>query len=481
MVFSSIEFLFLFLPVLLVLYRLAPRRLENGVLLAASLLFYIWGGGAFVFILLISVCVDYFAGWLVASARRSGHGSRDRPRLRVLGVTLSVSVNLALLGFFKYANFVAEQLNDLGAALGLGTIAWTTVGLPIGISFFTFQSMSYTLDLARGRAEHLRNPLDFALYVALFPQLICGPIVRYHEIAEQIRDRRTGLDDFAEGALRFVHGLVKKVIVADAAGTVADAAFGLPGDQLTTAAAWLGVFAYTLQIYFDFSGYSDMAIGLGGMFGFSFPENFRRPYSAVSITDFWRRWHITLSSWLRDYLYIPLGGSRGGQVLTYRNLVVVFLLTGFWHGAAWQFLVWGIYHGALLVAERLAGQRPVGTANAVWLRRPAVLLLVMLGWVIFRADSLGQALEVYRSMFSFSGFDLSPVVADALTRRVALILALGSAVVLLPPDFVAGPALARGRGRGAIFLRAAVLALGVPYATLLIASGNFSPFLYFQF
>ncbi len=476
MVFSSIEFLFLFLPVLLALYALAPRRLENGVLLAASLVFYIWGGGAFVFILLVSVCVDYGAGWLVAWARQ-----RERSQLKALGVALSVAVNLALLGFFKYANFVVEQFNDLGAALGLGTIAWATIGLPIGISFFTFQSMSYTIDLARGRAEHLRNPLDFALYVALFPQLICGPIVRYHEIAAQIRDRRTRLDDVAEGALRFAHGLVKKVVVADAAGSVADAAFRVPGDDLTTAAAWLGVAAYTLQIYFDFSGYSDMAIGLGRLFGFSFPENFRRPYSAVSITDFWRRWHITLSSWLRDYLYIPLGGSRGASLLTYRNLVIVFLLTGFWHGAAWQFVLWGVYHGMLLTAERVTGQRPVGTATTAWLRRPAVLLLVMLGWVIFRADSVGEAFDVYRAMFSFSGSGLNPIVAEALSHRVTLTLALASAVVLLPAGFVAGPTLARGRGAGALLLRAVVLGIGLPYATLLIASGNFSPFLYFQF
>ncbi len=475
-VFSSIEFLFLFLPLLLGLYRLVPRRFENGVLLLASLLFYTWSGGAFVAILAVSIVVDYFAGWLVAWARDHDH----RRALR-LGVGLSVSVNLSLLAFFKYANFFVQQFNDLGATLGLGTIAWTNIGLPIGISFFTFQSMSYTLDLARGRAEHLRSPLDFALYVALFPQLICGPIVRYHEIAAQIRDRHSRLDEMAEGAVRFLHGLVKKVVVADAAGALADAVFGLPSDQLNTATAWLGVSAYTLQIYFDFSGYSDMAIGLGRLFGFTFPENFRRPYSAISITDFWRRWHITLSSWLRDYLYIPLGGSHGGVAATYRNLVIVFLLTGFWHGANWTFLVWGAFHGVLLVIERVTGQRPVETATFTGLRRLMVLLLVMLGWVIFRADSVTHAVELYAAMFSFSGFDLAPVVAVAMTHRVAFITALASLVVLLPRDFVAGPQLVSGRGAAFTMGRVVWLGCGALIATTLIASGNFSPFLYFQF
>ena len=476
MVFSSIEFLFLFLPALLGLYHLAPKRLRNAVLLLASLLFYTWSGGAFVVILAVSVAVDYFAGRLVVAARERGQQRRLR-----LGVAISVAVNLGLLGYFKYANFLVGQLNELGAALGLGEIAWTTIGLPIGISFFTFQSMSYTIDLARGRAEHLRNPLDFALYVALFPQLICGPIVRYHEIAHQIRERHPRLDDFAAGAVRFVHGLVKKVVIADAAGSLADAAFSLPAAELNTATAWLGVGAYTLQIYFDFSGYSDMAIGLGRMFGFTFPENFRRPYSAISITDFWRRWHITLSSWLRDYLYIPLGGNRRGTRATYRNLVIVFLLTGLWHGANWTFVVWGIYHGALLSIERLTGQRPTERATLEWPRRALVLGLVMLGWVVFRADSVTHAMAFYRAMFSFSGFGLAPMVALALTHRVAVVTALASAVVLLPQDFVAGPWLVAGRRRSLALGRLAWLGGGALYATSLIASGSFSPFLYFQF
>ncbi|MEM7585946.1 MAG: MBOAT family protein [Acidobacteriota bacterium] len=476
MVFSSIEFLFLFLPLLLGLYRIVPRRFENAVLLLASLLFYTWSGGAFLLILLASIGGDYFAGAWVARAREKGLERRV-----AVGVGVSVGVNLGLLACFKYANFIVEQLNGMAASMGWGTIAWTTIGLPIGISFFTFQSMSYTLDLARGRAEHLRNPLDFALYVALFPQLICGPIVRYHEISRQIRKRRVRLADATEGAVRFVHGLVKKVVVADAAGSLADSAFSVPGDQLNAGTAWLGVIAYTLQIYFDFSGYSDMAIGLGRLFGFTFPENFRRPYSAISITDFWRRWHMTLSSWLRDYLYIPLGGSRGGASATYRNLVIVFLLCGLWHGANWTFVLWGAFHGALLVIERLTGQRPTETASFVALRRACVMLMVTLGWVIFRADSVQHAVAIYAAMFSFSGFELAPEVALARTHRVALVTGLAALVVLLPRSFVAGPQLAVQPGPLFSLVRVVWLGGGAVIATTLIASGNFSPFLYFQF
>jgi alginate O-acetyltransferase complex protein AlgI len=472
MVFSSIEFLFLFLPVVLLAYRLTPGRVRNGLLMGASALFYTWGGGAFVLILAASIVVDYCAGWMVDVARE-----RDLPRRRAAGILLSVLVNVGLLGYFKYANFFVDQWN----ALGIGTIAWTNVALPIGISFFTFQSMSYTIDVARGRARHLRNPVDFALYVSLFPQLIAGPIVRYHEIADQLRGRVTRLEDFAEGVLRFSHGLVKKVVVADAVAPVADAAFGLGAADLTTTSAWVGVAAYTIQIYFDFSGYSDMAIGLGRMFGFTFPENFRRPYSALSVTDFWRRWHITLSNWFRDYLYVPLGGNRGRAAVTYRNLVIVFLLTGFWHGANWTFLVWGAYHGGLLIVERLTGQRPVRAASLPWLRRAVTLVLVMAGWAIFRADSIWLAGDYLRAMFTWQGGGLAVPVADALTTKALLTLVAAWSVVLLPGGFVGGVFLARSPARWAPAARFAVLAVALPYAVLLVASGTFSPFLYFQF
>jgi alginate O-acetyltransferase complex protein AlgI len=412
----------------------------------------------------------------------AGRGHRDdSARLRRLGISITVLVNLGLLGFFKYANFFVEQMNTLGNRLGFETIAWTSIALPIGISFFTFQSMSYTIDVARGRSSHITNPVNFALYVALFPQLIAGPIVRFHEIAEEIGDRATTLDGFAIGAVRFSHGLVKKVIIADAAGAVAEPVFGLPAGDLTTTAAWLGVVAYTLQIYFDFSGYSDMAIGLGRMFGFNFPENFRRPYSALSITDFWRRWHITLSNWFRDYLYIPLGGSRNNRALTYRNLVIVFLLTGFWHGANWTFVIWGIYHGALLMIERATGQRAVDDPSAPAVRRLLTLLLVMIGWVIFRADSLGHAISFLQAMFTYQPGGLPVVVELAASPRIMLIIALASAVVLLPRDFVGGLTLTRKSGWRPALGRTVLMFGALPYAAALISTGTFSPFLYYQF
>ena len=318
MVFSSVTFLFFFIPAALAIYTLVPPRLRNAVLLLISLVFYTWGSGAIVGVLFVSVIVDYALGFVAAAGARD-----DDQGLRRLAITLSVVVNLSLLAWFKYAGWLIENAADAGLYSG----AAPDIVLPIGISFFTFQSMSYTIDVARGRCGHLVNPLDFALYVTLFPQLVAGPIVRYHEIEPEIRRRDHTTHNLGEGAVRFGHGLVKKLVIADTVGVVADAAFG--ADTLTMGAAWVGALAYTMQIYFDFSGYSDMAIGLGKMFGFTIPENFARPYSAVSITDFWRRWHITLSNWFRDYLYIPLGGSRGRPVTVYRNLMVVFLLTAF--------------------------------------------------------------------------------------------------------------------------------------------------------
>jgi alginate O-acetyltransferase complex protein AlgI len=476
MVFSSVSFLFFFLPVCLAGYAVVGKRLRNAWLLLMSLLFYTWGGGALVTLLLASTVLHYAAGLLVASGHRTGNPRRVRA-----GVIGSVTVSLAMLGYFKYANFVVAQINSLGAHLGWGDIAWTSVVLPIGISFFTFQSMSYTLDLARNRVEPMRNLLDFALFVALFPQLIAGPIVRYHEIADQLEHRRVGVDRFAEGALRFVHGLAKKVLIADAVAPIADAAFGAGGANLSAAAAWIGVIAYTVQIYFDFSGYSDMAIGLGRLFGFEFPENFRRPYSAVSITDFWRRWHITLSNWFRDYLYIPLGGSRAGPGRTYLNLWIVFLLVGFWHGANWTFVVWGAYHGALLASERLFGQRPVDPAVA-WapLRRAVILLAVMVGWVVFRAPDIGAAVSYLGAMVGSGTAPIDPF-AGVFDIHGVIALTVGCASFLLPGSFVGGIAITRLRGATGWTLRFAELFIAFPYTLVLVATGTFSPFLYYQF
>jgi alginate O-acetyltransferase complex protein AlgI len=477
MVFSSVTFLFFFLPICLGGYFLLRPRWRNGWLLLASLVFYTWGGGALVSLLLVSTAVDYAMGWLVASGVSTGNRGRVR-----IGVGGSVAANVALLGYFKYANSLVEQLNAFGAHFGFDRIAWTSVVLPIGISFFTFQSMSYTIDVAKGRVEHLRNPLDFALYVALFPQLVAGPIVRFHEISAQLTKRVVTLDGFALGATRFAHGLAKKVLIADSVAPIADAMFGAAPGDLTAVNAWLGVLAYTVQIYFDFSGYSDMAIGLGAMFGFRFPENFRRPYSAISVTDFWRRWHITLSNWFRDYLYIPLGGSRRGPARTMANLWIVFLIVGLWHGANWTFVLWGAYHGMLLVTERLTGQRPVGDEPVSWvaLRRAGVLLAVMLGWVLFRSPTTGYAASYVGAMFSAGGIPLDTV-TTVFTTRAVLALALGATTVLTPRSFVGGIALSRWGGWRGVTVRFAEVAVALPFALVIVASGSFSPFLYYQF
>jgi alginate O-acetyltransferase complex protein AlgI len=471
MVFSSSEFLFAFLPAALVLYFVCPGRLHNAALLLASLAFYTWGGGVFVGLLLGSIAVNYGLGLLAG---------RPDARLRRICVGASVAVNLGILGTFKYANFAVEQWNAALGGLGFTGVAWTAIALPIGISFFTFQSMSYVFDVARARTAALRNPIDFALYVAMFPQLIAGPIVRFHEISDRIRERRSRLSDVSEGALRFSFGLAKKVIVADSVGLVADAAFGAPAASLSAGEAWLGVLAYTLQIYFDFSAYSDMAIGLGRVFGFRLPENFDRPYSALSVTDFWRRWHITLSNWFRDYLYIQLGGSRRGPVRTMANLVSVFLLVGLWHGASWTFVLWGAYHGSLLIAERVLGRRYLETAPNPVAQRVVTLLLVMLGWVVFRADDAVHAFGYYAALLGMG----SPVTGDPvleLTNKTALALGLASLVFCVPRDLNFGAAIEFGEGRGLGLARAALLALALPYAGILIMSGTYSPFLYFRF
>ena len=475
MVFSSIVFLFYFFPLVCISYHLVPARFKNSQLLIASLIFYAWGAGSFVFVLLASMFANYGFGILIDRARERGNPSGVR-----LGLACSICANLALLGYFKYANFAVSQFDTLARIWGSPPSGWTEVALPIGISFFTFQSMSYAFDVARGHARALGNPIDYSLYIALFPQLIAGPIVRFHEIADQIRARGQSLDRVAAGMVRLCHGLVKKVIVADSVGAIADAAFASPVETLTSGTAWLGALAYSVQIYFDFSGYSDMAIGMGMIFGFRIPENFRRPYSAISITDFWRRWHITLSTWFRDYVYLPLGGSRNSTGRTYLNLAIVFALTGMWHGANWTFLIWGAYHGTLLTLERLINQRPVDDAQWAALRRAGVFILVVLGWVVFRADSPTQAMAGYRAMGAFDFAPLPLVVSHTLGNfsRGMLLIGLGSA--LLPRDFVVGPLLAESSGPGSKRMQVLLLLL-VPIALMQVVSGSFSPFLYFQF
>ncbi len=482
MSFATPVFLWVFMPVVLGVYWLLPPRHRNAILAISSLVFYAYGAKGQVITLLVCIAVNYLAGIAI--------GRAETDRARNTALTLVVVFDVGMLGYWKYAGFLSRQVDALAELLGNGSSPILRIALPIGISFFTFHQLSYVIDVWRGRSAALHRPLDFATYIAMFPQLIAGPIVRFHEISHQLEEIRTRrIDDFAAGFPRFAWGLCKKVMIADTIAPVADAVFGQPAGNLTTTSAWVGVIAYTLQIYFDFSGYSDMAIGLARMFGFHFPENFARPYSAVSITDFWRRWHMSLSQWFRDYVYVPLGGNRAGTFGTYRNLYIVFLLTGLWHGAAWTFILWGLYHGTLLVYERVNphlrgahGLPPeeMGRGREAWLRA-RTFFLVLLGWVFFRAPGLDRAFGILEAMFVPRDFGLDLATDIALTRERLVVILLASTVVALPRGLVMGRFLDSSRDSWARSTRLAVILVGAPIAALLVAAGTFSPFLYYQF
>jgi len=477
MVFSSQTFLFFFLPVVLGMYFLLGigPMLRNLWLLLASLIFYAWGGADFILVLLLSIAGNWVLGLIAERSHVNGSPFAKRG-----SITLSVLLNIGILAWFKYANFFIDQVNDVGASFGMDEFGWSRIALPIGISFFTFQATSYVIDVARGQARVMRNPIDFALYVSLFPQLIAGPIVRYHEISDQLKDRPFDWEHVSSGMLRFTHGLVKKVVIADSIGVIADTAFGSEA-QINAGDAWLGLLAYTMQIYFDFSGYSDMAIGMGRMFGFRLPENFKRPYSAVCMTDFWRRWHVTLSNWFRDYVYIPLGGSRCAKTKTYRNLVIVFLLTGLWHGSNWTFIVWGVYNGFWLILDRITGQARPESLDWIPLRRAATFFVVMLGWVVFRSEDITQAGQYYATLFDFPLGSMSGVMDSVLTRQAVFFLIVGSCIALLPGRLSTGQWLDESTCTRAVLYRIVLSCILFPLALIFVISGTFSPFLYFQF
>ena len=406
MVFSSYLFLFYFLPVVLLGYYLVPRAGKHLLLAFVSYAFYGWSNPAFVVLLLFSTVVDYCCGLVIVGITPWSDGPEplleqggQRSRKQRLALLLSIVTNLSLLGFFKYFNFGTGSWNALMSAWGQESWALDfaiQVTLPLGISFYTFQSMSYTIDVYRGHARPLKNITSFACYVSMFPQLVAGPIIRYAEVAEQLRSRTHTVTKFARGVSFICLGLTKKIWLANPAGKVADVAFS--ADSLTVLDAWYGVVAYAFQIYFDFSAYSDMAIGLGLMLGFVFPKNFNSPYLAISITDFWRRWHISLSSWLRDYLYIPLGGNRKGEMRTYLNLMTVMLLGGLWHGAAWNFVVWGALHGFFLMMERVAGKHSIYHALPQPLQVACTFLLLLVTWVFFRGETLSHSVQYLLAM-----------------------------------------------------------------------------------
>ena len=484
MVFSSPLFLFLFLPIVLTLYALLPGiRARNLCLLIVSLIFYAWGEVGFIFLLLGSTLVNWFLGLRV--------DREQDPTKRKQAVTLAIVLNIGLLVYFKYAGPMFAEVNTVLSKLHLPRIRIGDIRLPIGISFFTFHALSYVMDIYRRKAAAARNPADTALYIFFFPQLVAGPILRWNGIAPQLLHRAVTRDGFAEGIRRFVGGLAKKVIIANAVALPADQIFGLQNGDLTPALAWFGTLCYMVQIYFDFSGYSDMAVGLGKMFGFHFLENFDHPYISQSVKEFWRRWHISLSSWFRDYLYIPLGGNRCSEPRNYLNLVIVFFLCGLWHGASWTFVVWGLYHGFFLVLERTRFGSLIERMPRIF-RHGYALMAVMIGWVLFRANTFPQALAFLSNM---AGLGRSAEITQPLARYMSheSVFALIAGAIFATPllawlKSTLTRAVDRLPGRASSALTAVGMTVeGVIVIGLLLissawlAGGTYNPFIYFRF
>ena len=468
MIFSSTIFVFGFLPCLLIFYFLVPFRFKNSLLLLASLFFYAWGELVYTLLMLVSITWNYFLGRIIDRA------VVRRKRFLFAGV----SVNLLILAYFKYTNFIVENINTLLDSIGLSPIVLDPVHLPLGISFFTFQAISYLVDVYRRESRCQHNILTLGLYISMFPQLIAGPIVRYGTVAGQLVFRTVSLAAMEKGILRFVYGLAKKLLIANAAGEVADALFALPPDQLSALSAWCAVAAYTLQIYFDFSGYSDMAIGLGLMLGFNFPENFNYPYIARNIRDFWKRWHMSLTQWLKDYLYIPMGGSRVPPARIAFNLFTVFLLCGLWHGASWNFIVWGGWHGMFILLERRRFGRLLSKTPGV-IQHIYLLIVVMIGWVFFRAEDLSQAFSFLSALGGANGLvsELHPLQLY-LSGEFAVAAVCG--VILATPIFPRIQSRVE-TGLWGFFCRLSLLSFLLAGIFMKISSGTYNPFLYFRF
>lgn len=465
MLFSSLVFICVFLPALLFLYFCAPRSWRNNLLLAASLIFYAWGEMKLVWVIVASVVWNHCAALAID---RAG----DSAKRKIL-LALAVTADLAVLGYFKYVNFFIANWNVLSGM----SLSPRQVVLPIGISFYTFQAISYLADVYRRDTPVEKNLLNTGLYITFFPQLIAGPIVKFHEISGFIRCRRESSEEFSAGMQRFIEGLAKKILIANVMAEVADQVFACDPRVLAPQEAWLGAIAYTMQIFFDFSGYSDMAIGLGHMFGFTIPENFDYPYAAVTITEFWRKWHISLSSWFREYLYIPLGGSREGSGKTLRNLMIVFLITGLWHGAGWTFILWGVWHGVLVLAERLCGlnKRQIPQPWKILLHVYA-LLAVTVGWVLFRSETLTQALAMTKKMFSIAGWRTGETMSVSRLFTAMLIAAIFFSTPL--PRIVY--AWIKRSAVGLFCWR--ICCCGLLFLVLLrLAGASYNPFIYFRF
>lgn len=464
MLFSSIVFLFYFLPIVLLAYFVVPKKAKNVVLLIASIFFYSWGEPVYVFLMIFSAIFNYFMA--IDIGRAKVHQSSGKSTL-----VFTVVVNLFILSFFKYYGFLMDTVNGI-----LGTdIKYTALALPIGISFYTFQALSYIFDVYRGNVKVQVNPLKFTLYLSLFPQLIAGPIVKYKDIAEQLDERHVTLEKFGDGTMRFLLGLGKKVILANNLGAIYTQIMAASDSQVSVLTYWIGIIAYTLQIYFDFSGYSDMAIGLGRMFGFEFMENFNYPYISKTITEFWRRWHMSLSTWFREYVYIPLGGNRVSMHRHIINLLIVWSLTGLWHGASWNFVVWGLYYGVLLILEKYLIGKYIEKAPA-WAQHFYAMIIVMIGWVFFSSTDLSAALEYLKVLFCMGGVPFANTYTLYLLRTNLILLAVGC-LTSTPEPMKQFNILCKKNAVIAILMILLVLVLATAY----LIFSSYNPFLYFRF
>ncbi len=470
MVFSSITFLIYFLPVFLLAYHLTPNKFKNACILVFSIIFYAWGGPKFIFVILGTTFLDFF----LVDAMSKAKTKNGKNQLLVL----SLLMNLGLLFYFKYCNFFIDNINALAGT----EIHWAKVILPIGISFYTFESITYVVDVYRGIHKPLKNFWHYQTYIIFFPKLIAGPIVRYNDIADQItnREKNYTTDTKLSGFFIFCFGLAKKVIIANTLGMQADAVFKLDASQIDTAAAWVGALAYTFQIYFDFSGYSDMAIGLGKICGFRLPENFKNPYLSFSITEFWRRWHITLGAWMKNYLYIPLGGNKVSGAKIYRNLVIVFLLSGLWHGAAWNFVLWGAFHGLFLVLERLFLSN-VYQKIGKFVSTIITFIIVVTGWVLFRNENLEYALHVIKKMYAFDFLDGKFALNNDFIFSCTLALVFSffafNTKMQTIQDKVYGEKFTSQSRNMLLFVSICLFYISLSYISAL----DFNPFIYFRF
>ena len=468
MVFSSMTFIWVFLPILLIVYFLVKDKYKNFVLLLFSLVFYAWGEPKYIVLMLCSILINYICGLLLDK-------SKNNKKVHTSIFIVTLLVNIGLLGYFKYFNFALDNINRIFG------VSFENKGiiLPIGISFYTFQIMSYIIDLYKEKIKVQKNLFNLALYISFFPQLIAGPIVQYKDIDEQLQKRTVTLDGFVKGSVRFIFGLSKKVLLANSLALIADTIYNAGVSNITTLLAWIASIAYTLQIYFDFSGYSDMAIGLGKMFGFEFMENFDLPYKSASITEFWRRWHISLSTWFKEYIYIPLGGNRKGKIRTYINLWIVFLVTGIWHGAAWTFIAWGLYHGFFIFIERLGLKKLLDKCKVI--NHIYALLIINFGWVLFRVDGIKNALIIIKRMIIPTNFETTLRSYKIINFRNISIIIIGilfTCIIQLIYKKIAE----KDKVKKIVLVLKPIVVLALwGLCILSLVSNTYNPFIYFRF